>query len=288
MKLGVIFPQIEMHGSAADVREYILAVESLGADYMVAYDHVLGANPERPGGWRGPYTYRDPFHEVFVLFAYAAAITTRLEFATGVLVLPQRQTALVAKQAAQLDFMSGGRLRLGVGIGWNAVEYDALDKDFKTRGRRSDEQVRLLRQLWTQDLVQFQGDFERVDDAGLRPLPIQRPIPVWFGGHADAVLERAARLGDGWIPNPLPMEDLRPQFDKLHGYLRAAGRESSAFGIDARLNASKTPRAAWQDYAAEYRALGATHLGLNTMGMGFTTVRQHLRVIEDFLAALRQ
>lgn len=284
MKLGVVFPQTEIGTDPGVIRDYAQAAEGLGYDYLLAYDHVLGANPERPGGWRGAYTYRDAFHEPFVLFAYLAALTTRLEFTTGVLILPQRQTALVAKQAAALDVLSGGRLRLGIGIGWNAVEYEALGQDFHTRGRRSEEQVALLRRLWTEPLVTFAGRDHRISDAGLNPLPVQRPIPIWFGGEADAVLRRMARLGDGWISNTRTLAQGREQVARLREYLQAAGRDPASFGIDIRINARQTPEADWAAEITGWRALGATYVCVNTMGMGFTRLEQHLDVLRRFMA----
>ena len=200
MKLGVVFPQYEISANPADLRDYVQTVEGLGYDYLMIYDHVLGANPDRPGGWSGPYTYLTQFHEPMVLLGWMAALTQRLEFVTGVLILPQRQTALVAKQAAQISLLAGGRIRLGVGVGWNDVEYEGLGEDFHTRGKRVEEQVRLLHDLWTQPLVNFKGEFDTINDAGINPLPPQ-PIPIWFGGDADVVLRRSARLGDGWIPD---------------------------------------------------------------------------------------
>ena len=288
MKLGVVFPQTEIGADPGAIRDYAQAVEGLGYDYLLAYEHVLGANPERPGGWQGTYTHRDAFHEPFVLFAYLAALTTRLEFTTGVLILPQRQTVLVAKQAAALDVLSGGRLRLGIGIGWNAVEYEALGQDFHSRGRRSEEQVALLRRLWTEPLVTFAGRDHRISDAGLNPLPVQRPIPIWFGGTADPVLKRMARLGDGWISNTRSLEQGREQVAHLREYLRAAGRDPAAFGIDVRINARQTPEAGWAAEIAGWRALGATHVCVNTMGLGFTHREQHLDVARRFLEVARQ
>ena len=195
MKMGVVFPQTEFPPDPIAIRDYAQTVEGLGFTHLLVYEHVLGANPERPGGWQGPYTHQHPFYEPFVLFSYLAALTQRLEFVTGILILPQRQTALVAKQAATLDVLCGGRLRLGIGIGWNAVEYTALGENFRNRGRRIEEQVALLRQLWTQPLVNFEGKWHQVPDAGLNPLPVQQPIPLWFGGQAEEVLRRTARLG---------------------------------------------------------------------------------------------
>ena len=287
MQLGVVFPQTEIGPDPAAVRHYVQTAEALGYDYLLAYDHVLGANPDRPGGWQGPYTHESLFHEVFVLFSYMAALTTSLELVTGILILPQRQTALVAKQAAALDVLSGGRLRLGIGIGWNAVEYEALGENFRDRGQRSEEQVSLLRRLWTEPLVTFQGQHHTISDAGLNPLPVQRPIPIWFGGGADRVLQRMARLGDGWIANTMSPEQARPYVATLRAALEANGRAPESFGIDIRVNASGTPESGWAAYVAGWQALGATHICVNTMGMGFTDLDQHLDVLLRFKAAAR-
>src|SRR6266511_1030020 len=181
MNIGVVFPQVEIGQDPSAVRDYAQAVEAMGYTHILVFDHVLGANPERPGGWKGPYTYRHVFHEPFVLFGYLAAVTQRLELVTGIIILPQRQTALVAKQAAAVDVLTRGRLRLGVGIGWNHVEYEALNEDFHTRGRRVSEQITVMRKLWTEPVVNFKGSYHHLDRAGINPLPVQRPIPVWMG-----------------------------------------------------------------------------------------------------------
>lgn len=286
MKVGVVFPQTEIGADPAAIREYAQTAEGLGYDYLLAYDHVLGANPNRPGGWKGPYTHETMFHEVFVLLGYLAAITQKLELVTGVLILPQRQTALVAKQAAEVDVLSGGRLRLGVGIGWNEVEYTSLNENFRNRGKRQEEQVTLLRELWTKRLVNFQGEYHTIPDAGIHPLPVQQPIPIWFGGGADAVLRRMAKMGDGWIANAMPYEKLRAMMENLHDYLEQAGRKPKTFGVDTRINISQTPESDWGREAARLGKLGVTHIGLNTMGVGFTSLDQHLEVLKRFKAAV--
>jgi probable F420-dependent oxidoreductase len=282
LKYGVVFPQLEIGADPIIIRDYAQAVEGLGFDYLLAYDHVLGANPDRPGGWRGPYTHTEMFHELFVLFGYLAGLTQRLEFATGILILPQRETALVAKQAAQVDVLSGGRLRLGVGIGWNQVEYEALNQDFHTRGKRIEEQIAVLRALWTDPLVTFKGADHSIPDAGLNPMPVQRPIPIWFGGMADVVIERMARLGDGWMPNPTDMEQARRLIDLLHTSLARHNRRPEDFGIDIRLSAKTQPRADWTPFVETWRGMGATHAGFNTMGAGYQTVDEHLAAIRQF------
>jgi probable F420-dependent oxidoreductase len=282
MKLGVVFPQTEIGADPAVIKEYVQTAEGLGYEYLLIYDHVLGANPDRPGGWTGPYTHREMFHEPFVLFGWLAALTQRIELVTGVLILPQRQTALVAKQAAQVDVLSGGRLRLGVGIGWNRVEYDALNEDFTNRGKRIEEQVHVLRELWTKPLVKFDGEYHHIPDAGILPMPLQQPIPIWFGGGADVVLQRIARLGDGWISNTMPFDKLRARLESLHDYLEQGGRNPKSFGIDIRVNLRTSPQNVWVSEVEQYRKLGATHICFNTMNAGFTSPQQHLDAIKQF------
>jgi probable F420-dependent oxidoreductase len=282
MKIGVVFPQIEFPPDPLAVRDYAQAVEGLGYTHLHAYDHVLGANPDRPGGWTGPYTYKNPFFEPLVLFSYLAGITRKLEFATGIVILPQRQTSLVAKQAATLDVLSNGRFRLGVGLGWNEIEYIGLGENFHNRGKRLEEQVALLRLLWTQPLVNFEGSWHKILDAGLNPLPFQRPIPIWFGGTHDRALWRMARLGDGWMVNQRTIEQAKPLYDKLLQYLADEGRERASFGIEPRLNLNLIERESWADFIRGWEELGATHLAVNSMGCGFETVAAHLHALHDF------
>ena len=282
MQTGLVYPQTEYPTDPAAVRDYAQTAEGLGYSHVLAYDHVLGANPDRPGGWSGPYTHRDPFMEPFVLFTYMAAVTTRLGFIPGILILPQRETALVAKQAATLDVLCGGRFRLGVGTGWNEVEYVALAQDFSTRGQRQEEQLEVLRLLWTQELVTFKGRWHDIPDAGINPLPVQRPIPLWFGGHADAVLRRAARLGDGWLPGFRTAEAAREHLDRLDGYLAEAGRDRATFGLEPRLHWGNGDLDALGRALEGWRAAGATHISLNTMGAGFKTAAEHLAAARLF------
>ncbi len=281
MKFGVVFPQTEIGADPAAIREYAQTAEGLGYDYLLAYDHVLGANPDRPGGWTGPYTHETMFHEVFVLFGYLAAITERLELMSGIIILPQRQTALVAKQAAEIDVLSGGRLHLGVGLGWNEVEYEALGENFHNRGKRVEEQVALLRELWTKPLITFKGQYHSIPDAGLNPLP-HRTIPIWFGGSADAALRRMAKIGDGWMANPRTVERLQAEVEKLHGYIREAGRDPAQFGLETRINVVGTPQAEWAAHAAKLKAIGVNRVAFDTMKGGFTSLEQHLYAIRRF------
>jgi probable F420-dependent oxidoreductase len=279
MRIGVVLPQTEIGSDPADIRAYAQAVEQLGYTHILVYDHVLGASVATRADWRGPYTSDTSFHEPFVLFGYLAACTEQVELVTGVIILPQRQTALVAKQAAEVDVLSGGRLRLGIGVGWNPVEYEALNEDFRTRGARSEEQIAVLRALWSDTAIDFRGRWHQIDAAGINPLPVQRPIPIWIGGTADAAIERAARIADGWFPQSPPNDTARAQVEKLRGYLKAAGRPQESVGIEARLSIGQTPQAEWRAYVESWRSLGATHLCVNTMGAGLRTVQEHIAAL---------
>lgn len=281
MKIGLVFPQTEFGNDPVALRDYAQTAESLNFSHVLAYDHVVGANPNRPGGWNGPYTYQSAFHEVFVLFSFMAALTTRLAFITGILILPQRETALVAKQSASLDVLSNGRFRLGIGVGWNKVEMEALGYNFHKRGRRAEEQIDVLRLLFTQELVTFKGDWHDLRDVGLNPLPVQRPIPIWLGGNSDAVLRRLARKGDGWLPNHRTAEAAQESLDKLAGYLVEYGRSPQQIGLEPRLHYKDDPDG-WLANFAGWQAAGATHISFNTMGAGLITPQQHLRAIEEF------
>ncbi|MGW6197182.1 LLM class F420-dependent oxidoreductase [Kribbella sp. NPDC055110] len=284
MKIGAVFPQLEIGADPNTVRDWATTVEDAGYSHVLAYDHVLGADPSNRPGWTG-YTDKSLFHEVFVLFGYLAAITTELELVTGVLVLPQRQTALVAKQAAEVDVLSGGRLRLGVGIGWNHVEYDALGVPFEKRGARLTQQVELLRRLWADPVISYDGTFDRVEEAGLNPLP-GKEIPIWFGGTADAVLRRTGRIGDGWMPQSAPDEKARQQIAMIREAAEAAGRDPQSIGIEARLTLGAVPEQDWRSFADAWRALGATHLCINTMNLGLSHPDEHARVLRDVLPRL--
>jgi len=286
MKIGLIYPQNEFGNDPAAIKDFAQNAEALGYSHIIAYDHVLGAKPPDPDNWPGPYTFEHPFQSPFLLYAFMAAVTTKIEFATGILILPQRQTALVAKQAATLDVLSGGRLRLGIGTGWNQVEYVALGQDFHTRGRLQEEQVELLRKLWTEPVVNFQGRWHDIPDAGINPMPIQQPIPIWFGGHHDNVLRRVAKLGDGWMPNYRSAADAKPALDKLDAYLSAAGRARADIGLEARLSYAKGDPETWTRTIEEWQALGATHLTLNTMYLGFDTPAAHMQAARSFAEAV--
>lgn len=286
MKYGVVFPQTEFPSDPAAIKDFAQAAEDLGYHHLLAYDHLLGANPDREGGWSGPYTYKDPFQEPLVLFSYLAGVTDHLSFITGIIILPQRETVLFAKQAATLDVLCNGRLRLGIALGWNKVEYISQNKDFHNRGARIDEQVAVLRKLWTQELVTFTGRWHTIPDAGLNPLPIQQPIPLWFGGHADSVLHRVARLGDGWLPNYRSAEDGAGALEKLESYLATAGRRLDQIGIEPRLRYENGDPQTWHKLARGWQSAGATHLTVITMGAGFTTPQDHIRAITQYAEVL--
>jgi probable F420-dependent oxidoreductase len=288
MKHGVVFPQIEFGNDVQAIRDYAQTAEGLGYDYLLVYDHVLGAHPAREPKLTGPYTYEHPFHEPMVFFGFLAAVTARLELVTGILILPQRQTALVAKQTAEVDVLSKGRLRLGIGIGWNYVEYEALGQDFRTRGRGVEEQIEVLRKLWTQPLVTHKSVEHVIDNAGINPLPVQRPIPIWFGGAAEPVLRRAARLGDGWMPAGRPPDDrMKGYVGQLEGYLKEAGRDRSKFGIDPWISIAGLDKDEWRRRVEAWRALGATHVAVDTMRAGFKSPQEHIAAIQSFREVLR-
>jgi probable F420-dependent oxidoreductase len=288
VRIGVVFPQTELGGDVGAVRAYGEGVQELGFTHVLAYDHVVGADPDVHRGWRGPYDVSTTFHEPFVLFGYLAAVTS-LELVTGIIILPQRQTVLAAKQAAEVDLLTSGHFRLGVGIGWNAVEYEALGKDFSNRGERLEEQVVLLRRLWTERTVTHEGVHERVTGAGLAPLPVQRPIPVWFGAVAERALRRVGRLADGWFPQVPP----GPKLDEARAIVRGAavdaGRYPDALGMEGRISWGEGDVDKLVRQAGRWRDADATHLAVNTMGAGLGSVEDHLAALakaSDALASL--
>jgi probable F420-dependent oxidoreductase len=290
MQVGAVFPQLEIGTEPDALAMYARTVEGLGYDHLVIFDHVLGADANRPGGWTGVYDHRSMFHEPFVLYGYLAALTTRLRLATAVIVLPQRQTALVAKQAAEVDVLSHGRLTLGVGIGWNTVEYEALDESFTNRGRRIEEQIAVLRALWTQEVVDFKGRWHRIDRAGLNPLPVQRPIPIWMGGGWDrqkrAIVEpaarRIARIADGWFTHIPANDDGRAGMEAFRRLVEQEGRDPATFPVEARLPAAKSGAEEWKRGIEAVRQMGMTSVELNTMGAGYRSMDEHLDALRRF------
>lgn len=286
MQIGFTFPQNEIGADPAAIRDYAQTAEGMGYRHVVVFDHVLGADPTHRPGWKG-YTQLDLFHEPFVLFGYLAALT-QLEMVPAVIILPQRQTALVAKQAAEVDVLTGGKLRLGVGVGWNPVEYEALGMDFHTRGRVVEEQIELMRQLWSQEVISYKGRFHTITEAGLNPLPVHRSIPIWLGGSADALLRRVARIGDGWFPQGKPDDQMRANVERLRNYTREAGRDPNALGIEARVNAREGDLDEWIAQTEGWRTLGATHISLNTMGAGYTSLIEHIDALRRYKEAVAE
>ena len=289
MKTGAVFPQTEIGSDPAAVRDYVQAVEELGYAHMMVYDHVLGADTSHHATWEGSYTSESMFHEPFVLFGYLAGITTKIELVTAVLILGQRQTALVAKQAAEVDLLTGGRLRLGVGVGWNHVEYEALNQEFGNRGQRYAEQIKLLREFWTQEVVEFEGQYHKVDHAGVNPQPVQRPIPIWMGAGAranpvptDRVLRRVARLADGWFPQMQPTNDARATVERLKKFADEAGRDAAEIGMEPRINLGDGDPEFWQEQARVWEDMGATHISVNTMRSGLDSPQDHINAIQQF------
>jgi probable F420-dependent oxidoreductase len=281
--------QGEIGGDPAAVRDWARTLEGWGVDEIEAFDHVLGADPSHwsdgppPGYDRIPYTTADPFHEPLLLFAHLAAVTTRLRFATSVLILPQRQTALVAKQCAELDLLSGGRFALGVGVGWNHVEYACLGEDFATRGQRADEQIGVLRALWSEPVVSYRGRWDAIDRAGLNPLPDARRIPIWIGGHSAAAIRRAGRLGDGWVLNQTPETVVRTRMlERLDEQLAAHGRTRADVEISGWVRLHGRDLEQWRDEAERWRALGVDRIGLVTRGEG-PGPEPHLALVERYL-----
>jgi probable F420-dependent oxidoreductase len=285
MQVGVVFPQTEIGPAVDAVRAYATRVEELGFAHVLAYDHVLGADPVAHAPWNGPYDVHTTFHEPFVLFGYLAALTS-LEMVTGVIILPQRQTALVAKQAAEVDLLTGGRFRLGVGVGWNAVEYEALGLSFETRGQRADEQIPLLRRLLTEESVTHDGAFDRVTAAGLAPLPVQRPIPIWIGGSSAPAYRRVGRLADGWFPQVPPGSRLDEALAIVDTAATEAGRDPATIGMEGRVSWTGAGVEKLLDQVGRWRDAGATHLSINTMNAGLGPVDGHLEVIETIAGAL--
>jgi probable F420-dependent oxidoreductase len=285
MQIGVVLPQTELGGDASELRAYATGAEALGYRHVLLYDHVLGADPAVHTGWDRAYDVDTTFHEPMVALGFVAALT-RLELVTGVLILPQRQTALVAKQAAELDLLAEGRLRLGVGIGWNQVEYEALGQDFHVRGKRLEEQIALLRRYWTERSVTYQGTWDAVTGAGIAPAPLQRPIPLWIGASSAPAYRRTGRVADGWFPQMGPDDDaFREAWTVIADAARGAGRDPAAIGVDGRVS--------WHGNAAEvaalverWRELGAGYVSVNTMGAGLHGSAGHLSALAEVAAAV--
>ena len=286
MKIGAVFPHNEIGTNPELIKEYCRGLESLGVDHLLIYDHVLGADPDREGGFRGPYDKDVAFHEPLTTFSFIAAATEKIELATTVLILPQRQTVLVAKQVAQLAALSNNRFRLGIGVGWNKIEYEGLNETFENRGRRQEEQVILMRELWTQDSLDFKGEFHRINKASINPRP-QEPIPIWFGGSAPALIERVARLGDGWMPLMGANEKAAECIREIREAREREGKSMDGFGIQAQAQYKGGTPDIWKKNAASWCEMGATHLAIATHNTGVTGVPGHLSRVEEYLRAVQ-
>ena len=277
MQFNALFPTRDIGTDPAKIRDWAQAAEDLGYAGIEVADHVFGATAR--DGWTPIYNEKDPFHETFVTMGFLAAVTRKVQLTSGVLILPQRQTGLVAKQAAEVDILSGGRLRLGIGVGWNFVEYQALGMEWNTRGARQAEQVEVMRRLWTEDLVTFSGRFHELKEVNITPAPIQRPIPIWFGGSSDAVVKRAARIGDGWMPIMTP-EEAAPKIAALREHLKAFGRDPTTFGLEGWLRVTEADPARWAAAVEGWRRLGAGQVMLYPM--------QRMPKFDDQIATLRR
>ncbi|MDG4664512.1 LLM class F420-dependent oxidoreductase [Mycobacterium sp. 236(2023)] len=285
MRVGVTYPQTEFGGDPGAIRAYGQRVEELGYNHILAYDHVVGADPEVHTGWDRAYDVHTTFSEPLVMFGYLAAVTQTVELVTGVIILPQRQTVLVAKQAAEVDLLSGGRLRLGVGVGWNAVEFEALGEDFTNRGERSDEQIDLLRRLWCKQSVTFVGEYHRIIGAGIAPLPVQRPVPIWIGAASAPGYRRAGRIADGWFPLIEPGPELDDARAIVAQAALDAGRDPAAIGMEGRIVYAGDLEAVARELSA-WKDAGATHVSISTMDAGLATVDDHLAVLTSVAESL--
>lgn len=304
MRIGAVFPQTEFGADRGAVRDYAQAAEELGYDHILAFDHVLGAGLKTRPDWANPYSENDPYHEIMVLFGFIAGCTEKIEVTSGVLILPQRQTALVAKQAATIDVLLGGdRMRLGVGLGWNDVEYEALNENFNNRGKRVEEQVEVLRAMFKDQAIDYKGQWHTINDAGIKPLPCNRSIPIWVGAFSEVAIKRAARIADGWFPIGSPLDGVgKANMDLMAAALEAEGRDPKAFGAEGfimlgdgemalgsqqgRVCEARNP----DDWAREVEAwgeLGASHVSVNTMNGGCKTERDHIKALETFMNAVK-
>jgi len=287
MKLAVQYPADSLGSDPDHLRGFAQAAEAAGYSRLVFAEHVLGADPDRPGGWTGAYTHKNHWPEPFTTFGFLAAVTERIELMTGVLVLPQRQTVIVAKQAAQIDVLSKGRIVLGVGTGWNAVEYHGLGQDFATRGRRLEEQIGLLRRLWSEPVLTFKGEFDQVDRAGLNPLPTRGDIPIWIGGSGGRVLDRVGRIADGWFPLLLRPADTAAGLDRIRESASAAGRNPKAIGVMCMVTETGNPKKQLE-MAGCYREAGATDLVLSVQSdPSLLTLDQHVEALTRFAEGVR-
>jgi probable F420-dependent oxidoreductase len=290
MQVGATIPITDFGADFGALREFVQAAEDLGYTWLRMLDHVLGADPQfHPEVPRFAYTHESYIHEPLTLMGYLAAITSKVELVTAILILPQRQTALVAKQAAEVDVLSGGRLRLGIGVGWNPVEYEALGEDFHNRGRRCEEQIAVLNELWTKEVVNFEGHWHKITHAGINPLPVQRPIPIWIGAGGSAspipprrVIRRIGRMADGWFPSFTPGEAGKEVIDQVNVYAREAGRDPASVGVEGRISVAGTGPEEWATEARAWEQMGATHVSVRTGDAGLKSPDEHIEKIRQF------
>jgi probable F420-dependent oxidoreductase len=285
MKIGIVLPHHEIGADPAAIKAFATGAESLGADHILLYDHVLGADRDRPGGFEGPYDKDVQFHEPLTTFSFIAGITTTIGLMSTVLILPQRQAVLVAKQAAEVAILSENRFRMGVGTGWNTIEYEALNENFSNRGRRQEEQIELISRLLNEDSISFDGKYHKVSQAGINPRPTEH-LPIWFGGAAPALLDRCARLGDGWIPLMGPNDSAAKAIETLRQARDTAGLSWDGFGIQAQAQAGGGTPERWSSHYNKWQALGATHMAIATHNAGAKGVDEHLKLFESYVASV--
>jgi probable F420-dependent oxidoreductase len=288
MDFGVSFPQTQIGNDPTVIRNFVTTAEDLGFERLTLVDHILGAKDAKDAPWAVHYTIEYGFHEPMTLFAWIAAFTTKMQLVTANVVLPQRQTELVAKQTAQIDILTGGRMVLGVGVGWSASEFEALGMNFKNRGARMEEQIALLRALWTDELVEFDGKWHKISDMGMNPRPIQRPIPIWIGAMEDVAIRRAGRIGDGWLMSPRTKPDdvMRAKIEVFRDAAIGAGRDPVTLGIDATVFAEDRGPNEWLSEAQAWRDMGATSVTFRTSESGFTHIDQHLSAMRQLADAV--
>ena len=285
MEIGAVFPHNEIGTEPQAIKDYAQGIEELGVTHLLIYDHVLGADRDRPGGFEGPYDKDVAFHEPFTTFAFIAAVTKKLDMITTVMILPQRQTVLVAKQAAELAILSNNRFKLGIGVGWNAVEYTGLNENFKNRGKRQEEQVELMRLLWESEVLEYKGDYHHIDKASINPRP-SKSVPIWFGGGAPQLIERCADLGDGWIPLMGPNEAARKTLAAIKEKRESKGLDWDNFGVQAQAQYAGGDAERWNKHAEKWRNLGASHLAIATHNAEPTNIEGHLGRIKEYLNAV--
>ena len=286
MQTGAVFPHNEIGTDPGAIKAYAQGVEAMGITHLLIYDHVLGADPDREGGFRGPYDKDVAFHEPFTTFAFIAGVTDKIDLITTVMILPQRQTVLAAKQAAEVALLSNNRFKLGIGVGWNELEYVGLNETFNNRGRRQEEQVDVMRKLWSEDSLDYTGEYHRIDKASINPRP-SKTIPIWFGGSAPALLDRVARLGDGWIPLMGANDKAKACIDTIKRTRKAAGLSFDNFGIQAQAQYAGGSPERWRKHAEAWREMGCTHLAIATHNAGPTNVDGHLARIGEYQQALQ-